>query len=114
MIIYHNPRCSKSRAALKLLTDEGVNPTVVLYLESPPTAEELGDILKKLGAGAKQLIRFKDEGAKKLGISPKDERSESEWINLMAQNPAIIERPIVVAGGKAVVGRPPENVLHLL
>lgn len=108
--IYHNPKCSKSRATLQLLNDKGSQPLVVLYLETPPSAQELREILKKLGIKAKELIRFKEEIAKELGIKISDEKSESDWITLMTDNPKLIERPIVVAGKKAVLGRPPENV----
>lgn len=112
--IYHNPRCSKSRQTLQLLTDNNIEPEIVKYLESPPTQSELKEILDLLGKQPQDIIRFKDKVAKELGISARDERSAAEWIELMVKNPALIERPIVVVGGKAVLGRPPEAVLEII
>ena len=112
MKIYHNARCRKSRETLAIITDAGVEPEVVEYLKTPPTAAELKAILKKLGLAPLQVIRkgekiFKEEYKGK-------ELSDDEWIAAMAANPILIERPIVVAGNKAVLGRPPENVNELL
>ena len=112
MKIYHNARCRKSREILAIITDAGVEPEVVEYLKTPPTAAELKAILKKLGLAPLQVIRkgekiFKEEYKGK-------ELSDDEWIAVMAANPILIERPIVVAGNKAVLGRPPENVNELL
>ena len=112
--IYHNPRCSKSRQTLALLQENSVEPEIIKYLETPPTAAELGKILEMLGKDPQDIIRFKDAAAKTLGLSAKDERGRDEWLALMAANPAIIERPIVVIDGKATMGRPPENVLSIL
>ena len=111
--IFHNPKCSKSREALKLLNDRGVTPEIILYLQTPPTEKELGTIIKKLGMKASQLIRFKEPVAEALGIKPSDKRPDSEWVKLMVKNPVLIERPIVIAPRKAVIGRPPEAVLAL-
>ncbi len=112
--IFHNPKCTKSRETLKLLTDRGIEPKIVLYLQTPPTQKELSEILKKLGMEPKELIRFKEPVAVELGIKPSDKRPEAEWIKLMAENPILIERPIVITPTKAALGRPPENVLKLI
>ncbi len=112
--IYHNPRCSKSRQTLALIEDKGVTPKVVEYLDTPPSAAELKRLLKMLGMEPTEIIRFKEAIAKELGISKKDERSENEWVKLMVANAKLIERPIVVVGDKAVMGRPPENVLSII
>jgi arsenate reductase (glutaredoxin) len=110
--IYHNPRCSKSRATLALLEERGIDVEVVEYLKTPPTRDELKSLLDKLGIRAADLIRkgeqaFKDSG--KTADSP-----ERELIDLMVQNPVLIERPILVVGGRARIGRPPESVLELI
>lgn len=109
--IYHNPRCSKSRQTLQLLEDNGVQPAVVEYLKTPPSAGELKDILRKLGLKAADVVRRKE--AKEAGIDP-SALGEDALVDAIAANPAILERPIVVKGGRAVMGRPPENVLTLL
>ena len=110
--IYHNPRCSKSRNTLTLLEENGINPTVVLYLESPPDAKELKALLRKLGLTASQLVRRGEEAYKTCSLN-KDSDDE-EILVAMAKYPKLIERPIVVKGGRAVLGRPPENVLELI
>lgn len=111
--IYHNPRCSKSRQTLQLLEDNGVTPEIVLYLESPPSAAELGELLKKLGIGARDLLR-KGEDAYKENKLGDDSLSDAQLIAAMVKHPKLIERPIVVKGKQAVLGRPPENVLALI
>ncbi|GAA5442035.1 uncharacterized protein YfgD [Microbulbifer sp. NBRC 101763] len=111
--IYHNPRCSKSRQTLQLLQENGVEPEVVLYLETPPSAENLKEILIKLGISARDLLRTGEEPYKQLNLKDRD-LSEAQLIDAMAQNPILIQRPIVVKGDKAAIGRPPENVLELL
>lgn len=112
--LYHNPRCSKSRAALQLLREAGVEPEVVEYLKAPPTAAELDAICRKLGLQPQQLVRFKDDAARDLGLTPTDRRPRSEWLALLATHPVLIERPIAVKGGTARLGRPPEALLELL
>ncbi len=112
--IFHNPKCSKSRETLKLLRDKGIEPEVILYLESPPTQPELADILKKLDMPPKHLMRFKENIAAELGLSFSEERPDAEWIQIMVENPKLIERPIVITPRKAAIGRPPEKVLSLL
>ena len=108
--IYHNPRCSKSRQALSLLNERGIEPAIVEYLKNPPDAKALGEITRLLGVSAKELIR--DKEFKDLGLPETDD--EGELLELMAQHPQIIQRPIVVAKDKAAIGRPPENVLAIL
>ena len=111
--IYHNPRCSKSRQTLQLLEDSGVSPDIVLYLETPPDAAELNGLLQKLGIGARDLLR-KGEEAYKANNLGDDGLSDAQLVAAMVAHPKLIERPIVVKGAKAVLGRPPENVLALL
>jgi len=109
--IYHNPRCSKSRQTLQLIEEKGVEPTVVEYLTNPPSVEELKEILGKLGISARELLRKKE--AAEYGLND-DSLSEDALIAGMVANPRAIERPIVVKGDKAVLGRPPENVHDLV
>jgi arsenate reductase len=110
--IYHNPRCSKSRETLALLEGKGVEPQVVEYLKAPPTKEELRALLQKLGMEPEQLVR-KGEEVYKTRFAGKS-MTDEQWLDAVARNPVLIERPIVVKGAKAVLGRPPENVLALL
>ncbi len=109
--IYHNSRCSKSRCALQKLEEEKKDFTVVEYLKTPLTAEEIKDLLKKLGMSAEALVR-KTEVVYKEQFKGK-ELSESDWIAAMEQYPKLIERPIIVKGEKAVIGRPAENINRL-
>ena len=110
--IYHNPRCSKSRQTLELLKAQGIDPEIELYLDNPPSAEKLTDLLVKLGIGADQLVR-KNEVYYKENIKGL-ELNEHQLIKAMIQNPKLIERPIVVAGEQAALGRPPEAVLEII
>jgi arsenate reductase (glutaredoxin) len=114
MKLYHNPRCSKSRAALALLESRGLQPEIVRYLDTPPDAATLDALCVALGRPPQDLVRFKDEAAKALGLRPDDDRSRAEWLALLAGHPALIERPILWHGDRAVIGRPPEAVLTLL
>ncbi|EMB4322839.1 arsenate reductase (glutaredoxin) [Pluralibacter gergoviae] len=112
--IYHNPRCSKSRETLALLKENGVEPQVVLYLETPPDAATIKKLLKMLGMkSARDLMRQKEELYKSLDLA-NDGLSEAALIQAMVDNPKLIERPIVVRDGKARIGRPPESVLEIL
>ena len=111
VIIYHNPKCSKSRQALKLLHERGVEPKIVEYLKTPPDAEALARILGMLGMEPIDLIRRKEY--KDLGL-PDQQDDRKELIRLMVANPILIERPIVVMGNEARLGRPPEKVLEVL
>lgn len=113
VVIYHNSRCSKSRATLELLNSKNVDPAIVNYLDTPPSKEQLKEVLGLLGKKPQEMIRFKEKVAVELNLSANDDRDEDSWLELMVNNPILIERPIVVAGDKAVVGRPPENVLDL-
>lgn len=113
LTLYHNPRCSKSRSTLQLLEDRGVQPTLVRYLETPPTAEQLRDLLSKLGISARQLLRTGEDEYRELNLA-NTALSDADLIDAMAAHPRLIERPILVAGDRAVIGRPPENVLELL
>lgn len=113
LTIYHNPRCSKSRQTLQLIEQAGVKPEIVLYLETPPSAAQLQAIVAKLGISARQLLR-KGEDAYKENNLADDSLSEAELINKMVAFPKLIERPIVVKGEQAILGRPPENVQSLL
>jgi len=110
--IYHNPRCSKSRQTLELLQEKGADVTIVEYLKTPPNQAELKRILKLLGVKPQQLMRDKEEEYHLAGLDNTN-LSEAEQIALMVAHPKVIERPIVVLGDRAVVGRPPENVLDL-
>lgn len=112
MKIYHNPRCSKSRQTLALLKENGIDPEVILYLDKAPTTQELLDLLNKLQLSPIELVR-KGEAIWKEKFKGKD-LSDDDIIKAMILNPKLIERPIVVKGNKAVLGRPPENVLQLI
>ncbi len=111
--IYHNPRCSKSRETLKLIQDAGIEPEIINYLDTPPSTRELGQILEKLGVEPRDLMRKGESVYKELGLGSR-ELSREEAIQLLHEHPKLIERPIVVRGDRAVLGRPPENVLELL
>lgn len=111
--IYHNPRCSKSRQTLALLRENGVEPEVIEYLKTPPTRETLENLLRMLRLEPRDLMRKKETEYKELGLS--DESLDADaLIDAMLQHPKLMERPIVVRGAKAALGRPPESVLELL
>ncbi|WMN06566.1 arsenate reductase (glutaredoxin) [Marivirga arenosa] len=112
MEIYHNPRCGKSREALKLLTEKGIEPDIKQYLKEIPTHAELEDVIKKLGISPEELIRKNEKVFKELYKGKK--LSDSQWIEAMIAEPKLIERPILINGDKAVVGRPPEKVLEII
>ena len=112
--IYHNPRCSKSRDTLSLLKANGIDPDVVLYLETPPDADTLRQLLKMLGmASARELMRQKEELYKTLQLAD-PQLSEEALIQAIVDNPKLMERPIVVSHGQARIGRPPEQVLEIV
>lgn len=112
VIIYHNPRCSKSRQTLALLEEKGIEPEVVKYLETPPSVEQLKTLYSQLGASSvREMIRVKEDIYKELSLA---DANDEALFNAMANNPKLIERPIVVANGKAKHGRPPEQVLEIL
>lgn len=111
--LYHNPRCSKSRAALELLQARGLTPEVVLYLQTPPDAAQLRDLLGKLGIAPRQLLRSGEDEYKELNLAD-PALSDEQLIGAMASHPKLIERPILVAGDRAAIGRPTEKLLELL
>ncbi|MBV7561962.1 arsenate reductase (glutaredoxin) [Pseudomonas sp. sia0905] len=113
LTLYHNPRCSKSRAALQLLEERGLQPTVVLYLDTPPSAAQLREVLNKLGMPARQLLRSGEDEYRELNLADST-LDEDALIAAMVAHPRLIERPILIAGDRAVIGRPPENILELL
>lgn len=109
--IWHNNRCRKSRGALEILHEKGITPQVVKYLETPPTGKEIKEVLKKAGIKAHDLIRTGEEAYKPY---KGQNLTEAEWIQIMVENPILIERPVVINGDKAVIARPPEKVLEIL
>ncbi len=111
--IYHNPRCSKSRQTLQLLTDKGIDPEIILYLDTPPDQATLASLLTKLDISARQLLR-KGEAAYKDNHLKNPDLSDAQLIDFMAQYPKLIERPIVINGDRAALGRPPEAVLDII
>lgn len=111
--IYHNPRCSKSRETLALLQARGIEPEVLLYLETPPSVEELKELLARLGLSARQLLRTGEDEYKQLGLADTG-LGEQALLEAMRAHPRLMQRPIVVAGARAAIGRPPEAVLEIL
>lgn len=111
--IFHNPRCSKSRQTLELLSNKGLSPTIVEYLTTPPDADTIKSLLAKLGLEPRELMRTKEAVFNELNLSD-PALSADQLIAAMTQHPILIERPIVVVGDKAVIGRPPENINALL
>ena len=112
MKIYHNPRCRKSRETLELLQEKGIEPEIILYLANPPDKKELKDVLSKLGIKPELLIRKGEPIFKEYFKGKK--LTDEQWIDAMVTYPKLIERPIVIQGDKAVIGRPPVNVLQLI
>jgi arsenate reductase len=113
LTLYHNPRCSKSRGALELLEARGLTPNVVRYLETPLNAAQIKALLGKLGISARQLLRSGEDEYKMLQLAD-ESLSDAQLIDAIAQHPKLMERPILEVGDKAVIGRPPENILELL
>lgn len=111
--IYHNPKCSKSRQTLELLAQRGLKPVIIEYLKTPPTAEKLKAILAQLGLPPRDLMRKKEALYAELELGNPD-LSNDDLIGFMIKHPILIERPIVIANGKAALGRPPEQVLEIL
>lgn len=110
--IYHNPKCSKSREALRLLREKGVEPVVVEYLQTPLSEEGVANLLEKLGVPPHDLLRTREAPYQETGLSPQSSREEI--IRAIAAHPILMERPVIVLGEKAVIGRPPEKALTLL
>jgi arsenate reductase len=113
ILLYHNPRCSKSRQVLQLLDEHGMQARVVEYLKTPPNRSELEQLLKMLGLEPRQLMRTKDDLYRQLQLDRED-ISRDQLIQAMLEHPALIERPIVVQGNRAAIGRPPEKILEIL
>jgi len=111
-ILYHNPRCSKSRAALALLEERSITPQIVRYLETPLDRQGLETLRRQLGLPPKEWIRKNEAVYREVGLS--DQSSDDELLDAMAAHPVLMERPIVVRGERATVGRPPERILDLL
>ncbi len=111
--IYHNPRCTKSRQTLALLQERGIKPAIIEYLQTPPTVKELESLLGMLGMKPRDLIR-KEESAYKDQALENERLTHGQLVHAMIRTPILIERPIVVNNGKAVIGRPPEKVLEIL
>lgn len=111
--VFHNPRCSKSRAAVELLESRGIDFKVVHYLEVPPSEKELGRIIRMLGITPEQLVRKGEKRFNELGLADQ-ELSDDQWIATLSANPKLIERPIVVHDGKAAIGRPIEKIVEIL
>ena len=111
--LYHNPKCSKSRQTLALLNEQGIEPTIIEYLKTPPTAETLKEILNLLGMTPRELMRKKEDEYADNGLDDSS-LSDDALIEAMVRHPILIERPIVLANGQAALGRPPEQVLDIL
>ena len=111
--IYHNPRCSKSRQTLELLTSRGIEPVIVEYLKTPPTHQQLDSILRGLEMEPRQLMRTKEAEYKELGLDD-ESLSRDQLIEAMIATPKLIERPLVIAGDQIAIGRPPEAVVTIL
>jgi len=111
--IYHNPRCSKSRQTLELIKDKGIEPEIILYLEKPPTVSVLSKIVDYLQMKPRDLLRKGEDEYKNFNLKDMS-LNDSTILKIMSENPKLIERPIVLSGDKAIIGRPPENVLELI
>ena len=111
--IYHNPKCSKSRETLRLLQEQGINLVTIEYLKNPLTVEKLKEILSLLGVSPRDLMRKKEDKFKELDLA-NSKLTDEDLIHFMVKHPILIERPIVIANGKAALGRPPEHVLNIL
>jgi arsenate reductase len=110
--VYHNARCSKSRQACSILSEKGIRSEIIEYLKTPPSQKEIKDLLKMLGMNAEELVR-KGESLFKEKFAGKH-LTETQWIKILSENPILMERPIIVNGKSAVIGRPPERVLELI
>lgn len=111
--IYHNPRCSKSRQTLELLINRNLDPEVILYLETPPDAEKIKELIRLLKLPVRKIIRSSEQEYKDQNLADATLR-DTDLINAIVNTPILLERPIVVSDGKAVIGRPPENVLNII
>jgi len=111
--IFHNPRCSKSRQTLALLEEQGVQPEIIRYLDTPPDADTLREVLRMLDVTPRELMRRKEDLYRALNLDD-NQLTDDQLIQAMIDNPKLIERPIVTAQGRAAIGRPPESVLAIL
>lgn len=111
--LYHNPRCSKSRQTLALIQEQGINATIIEYLKTPPSYQQLDGLLNSLKMQPRELMRTKESEYNELGLDD-DTLTREQLINAMIKAPKLIERPILVVGDQAAIGRPPENVLAIL
>jgi arsenate reductase len=112
--IYHNPRCSKSRSSLSILEAKGLEIEEILYLETPPSKETLAELCQMMHLKPRQIIRSGEALFKELGLNLNDDKTDNEWLELLVSHPKLLERPIVRVGDKAIMGRPPENILKIL
>jgi arsenate reductase len=114
-VIYYNPRCSKSRESLRLLKENGLNPVVINYLETPITTAELKHLCHLLNRKPWQMVRFKEDIAREMNLAASDKRTADEWFRLIIEQPILMERPVIVVDDKkAVLGRPPQNILAII
>jgi len=113
LIIYHNPSCSKSRETLQILENNNLSPTIVEYLDNPPTRQELTRIIEMLGVSARDLLRTTEQVYEDAKLD-REALSEDEIITAICQHPALLQRPIVVSGDRAIIGRPPSRVLDII
>ncbi|OYP36560.1 arsenate reductase (glutaredoxin) [Rhodopirellula sp. MGV] len=111
--VFHNPRCTKSREAVELLKSRGIEFEEIRYLDDPPSAKVLRQVIKKLGIKPEQLVRKKEKLYKELDLDA-ESFTDRDWIDVMVANPKLIERPIVIQGDKAAIGRPIDNIVDLL
>ncbi len=112
-VIYYNPSCSKSRDSLAILKEKGLDIEEVRYLDSPPSKEMLAELCQMMNLKPREIIRSGETLFKELGLNQNDEKTDNEWLDLLVSNPQLIERPIVRVGDKAIMGRPPENILKI-
>ncbi|HUD53336.1 arsenate reductase (glutaredoxin) [Parvibaculum sp.] len=112
VVIWHNPRCSKSRATLSLIEQHGLDPEIIEYLKTPPSADDIKSVLKKLRMRPRDLMRKGEPVYKELALD-NDKLTDDQLVKAMAENPILIERPVVIFGQRAKLGRPPEDVLDL-
>jgi arsenate reductase len=113
VVIYHNPKCSKSRETLQILQDNNIDPEIIDYLADPPTAHELNKIIAMLGVSARDLMRSTEPAHKEANLDD-DSLSDDDIIAAICEYPALLQRPIVVSGNKAIIGRPPVRVLEII
>ncbi|MDA3806389.1 MAG: arsenate reductase (glutaredoxin) [Thiomicrorhabdus sp.] len=112
-VIYYNPSCSKSRESLAILKEKGLDIEEVRYLDTPPSRETLAELCQMMNLKPRDIIRSGEALFKELGLTASDDKTDSEWLDLLVSNPQLIERPIVRVGDKATMGRPPENILKI-